>query len=147
MSELYDLYKKVGNNEFGKAVGKIAPYFSSIDPEFVKVEPGYSELIIKNQGKVHNHLGTIHAIAICNGAELVAGIMTDVSIPPDHRWIPVAMSVRYLAKATTDLRVVTNGKNLDWSKKGEIIVPVEAFDNNQKKVFTADITMKISEKK
>lgn len=147
MSELYDLYKKVGNKEFGKAVGKIAPFFSTIDPQFVKLEPGYCEVIIKNRETVHNHLGTIHAIAICNGAELVAGIMTDVSIPPDHRWIPVAMSVRYLAKATTDIQVITNGHHIDWSKMGEIIVPVEAFDHNQKKVFSAEITMNISGKK
>ena len=96
---------------------------------------------------VHNHIGGIHAIAICNGAELVAGLMTDVSIPEKHRWIPVAMRVEYLAKAVTDLRIVASGKDIDWSALGRIAVPVEVFDGTDKKVFTAEITMQVSEKK
>lgn len=147
MSELYDLFKKLGPNKYGDAIGKIAPYFATIDPQFVKLEPGYCEIIIQNRKPVHNHLGTIHAIAICNGAELVAGLVTDVSIPEKHRWIPVAMKVEYLAKAETDIRVIANRRDADWSKLGEVIIPVDAFDNSNKKVFFAEITMKIGEKK
>lgn len=146
MSELYDLYKRLGNSKYGAAVGQIAPYFATIDPQFEKLEPGYCEIVIRNNKSVHNHLGTIHAIAICNGAELVAGLMTDVSIPENYRWIPIAMMVEYLAKAESDIRVITSGKNINWSTLGQINIPVEAFDNKHRKVFTAEITMKVSEK-
>jgi hypothetical protein len=49
--------------------------------------------------RVQNHIGTVHAIALCNLAELCAGLVTDVSIPRDMRWIPQDMTVRYLRKA------------------------------------------------
>lgn len=143
---LYDLYKKVGNAGFGGAVGQIAPYFATINPQFVMLEPGYCEIILQHTKAVQNHLGTVHAIAICNGAELVAGLMTDVSIPENRRWIPTAMSVKYLAKATTDLHIITEGKDIDWSIVGSIEVDVNAIDNVGKRVFSAQITMQVGEK-
>ncbi|WP_269431109.1 DUF4442 domain-containing protein [Photobacterium gaetbulicola] len=40
-----------------------------------------------------NHLNAVHAIAMFNMAELAGGMMTDVSIPVNSRWIPVGMMV------------------------------------------------------
>jgi len=143
MSQFLDMYKNVGAEQFSKLVTQVAPYFSTIDPEFVELRPGYAEVLLRNQKKVHNHIGTIHAIAMCNAAELVGGTMTDVSIPKGARWIPQAMSVKYLAKAKTDLRVVAEGEGIDFSQPGEIIVPVAAYDSEGTKCFTADITMNV----
>ncbi len=143
MSELYDLYKKLGNEGFTRAVVQMAPYFGTIDPHFVALKPGYAEVKVEDHEAIHNHLGTVHAIALCNAAELVAGVMTDVSLPEGRRWIPIAMTVRYLAKAQTDLRAVADGAGIDWSRTGELVVPVEIFDANGQKVFTAAITMNV----
>src|SRR3546814_8551637 len=41
---------------------------------------------------------SVHAIALCNAAELAGGMMTEVSIPSGARWIPKGMTVEYLAK-------------------------------------------------
>ena len=147
MSELHDLYKKLGNEGYGEAIGKKALYFSTIRPEFLELRPGFCEILIRNETSVHNHIGTIHAIAICNGAELVAGVTTDISIPEEHRWIPVGMTVKYLAKAKTDIRVVANGENIDWAIVGNIIVPVEAYNATDVKVLTGEITMRVGKKK
>ena len=81
MSEILKLYKSAGNKEFTKMVTDFAPYFSTINPMFENLKPGYAEVKIPNTKSVHNHLGTVHAIAMCNATELAAGIMTDVSIP------------------------------------------------------------------
>jgi acyl-coenzyme A thioesterase PaaI-like protein len=143
MSELLDLYQKIGNQSYGAAIGRIAPYFSTISPEFVALRPSYCELVIPHTRSVENHLGTVHAIAMCNGAELVAGLMTDVSIPEGMRWIPMGMSVRYLAKAKGNLRVVADGGTVDWSQE-VIRVPVDISDPAGKKVFEAEIEMKVS---
>ena len=143
MSQFLEMYKNVGAEQFSKLVTQVAPYFSTIDPEFVELRPGYAEVLLRNQKKVHNHIGTIHAIAMCNAAELVGGTMTDASIPKGARWIPQAMSVKYLAKAKTDLRVVAEGEGIDFSQPGEIIVPVAAYDSEGTKCFTADITMNV----
>lgn len=147
MSELYDLYKKLGNEEYGKAISEIAPYFSTVDPHFVELRPGYCEVTVENQRSIHNHLGFIHVIAICNAAELCAGVVTDVSIPDNHHWIPVGMQTRYLARAETDIRVIANCDNLDWLATGNIAVTVEAFDEKNGIVFHAIIDMLVRKKR
>ncbi len=143
MSQFLAMYNQMGPEQFAKGVSQIAPYFSTIDPEFVMLRPGYAEVILRNQKKVHNHLGTIHAIAMCNAAELVAGLTTDVSIPDGARWIPQGMNVEYLAKAKTDLKVMIDAEDVDFSQEGQVVVPVAAYDADNTKCFTAAITMNV----
>ena len=144
MSQLHDLYKAVGNKLFSQKVCEIAPYFATIDPQFVDLQPGYCEVVMPNTREVHNHLGTVHAIAMCNLAEIAAGIMTDVSIPETCRWIPVGMRVRYLAKAKTSLRGIADGREIDWNTLGEIEVPVSITDTDGIEVCVAFIIVKVS---
>ncbi|HEX7732326.1 MAG TPA: hotdog fold domain-containing protein [Rhodanobacter sp.] len=84
---------------YGRLICFKAPYFATIAPRFVALEPGRCEIAIRDRRRVHNHLGTVHAIALCNLAELCAGVMTDATIPAGMRWIPRGMAVEYLAKA------------------------------------------------
>src|SRR6185312_12677324 len=67
-------------------------------PRFVALAPGRCEIAIRDRRRVHNHIGTVHAIALCNLAELSGGMLTDDSIPDSLRWIPRGMTVEYLAK-------------------------------------------------
>ena len=147
MSQLNDLYLAVGNKLFTQKICEIAPYFATIDPQFIDLKPGYSEVSMPNTSKVHNHLGTVHAIAMCNLAEIAAGIMTDVSIPNSCRWIPIGMSVKYLAKAKTALRGIADGRQLDWQTPGDKEVPVSIIDMEGIEVCSAIITVKVSLKK
>ena len=62
-----------------------APYFGSIRPAFVQLRPAYCEVRIRKRRAVLNHLGSVHAIAMCNMAELAGGVMTEVTIPASHR--------------------------------------------------------------
>lgn len=54
------------------------------------LEAGRCEGHINDRRAVHNHLGTVHAIALCNLAELVMGLLVDAATPADMRWIPRA---------------------------------------------------------
>lgn len=143
MSQFLTMYQQMGNDVFSKGIGQVAPYFATIDPNIVDFREGYCELRLDNQKKVHNHLGTVHAIAMCNAAELVAGMTTDASIPQGARWIPQGMTVKYLAKAKTDLKVICDAQCIDFSQAGEITVPVEAIDDDGVTCFTAQITMNV----
>ena len=143
MNQTLSLYQNMGNENFSKAVTTLAPYFATIEPQFTVLRAGYAEVVFANRREVHNHIGTVHAIALCNAAELAAGTMTTASIPEGRQWIPVEMNVKYLAKAKTDIRVVANGEQIDWTQTGNVAVPVEAFDNEGKCVFTALITMNL----
>jgi uncharacterized protein (TIGR00369 family) len=147
MSIAYEAYKSVGNEEYGKLVCEFAPYFSTIDPQFVDMKPGYVEICMKNRKEIQNHLGSIHAAAMCNLAELAGGSLTDTSLPDGKRWIPSSMNVRYLAKAKTDLKAVANGADIDWTTLDKLTIPVDLFDTSGRKVFAAEIIMNIKESK
>jgi acyl-coenzyme A thioesterase PaaI-like protein len=144
MSQLLQLYRSLGNEQYAGAISNLAPYFGTINPQFKELREGYCALVIPNTRAVHNHLGTLHAIAMCNGAELAAGLTTDVSILPGRRWIPFEMNVRYFAMAKTDVTVVCDGKDVDWSNLGNVAVPVSITDADGNEVLKASITMKIS---
>lgn len=143
MNQVLGMFQNMGNQAFSKALTDFAPYFSTIEPTFTELRPGYAEVTFANRRAVHNHIGTVHAIALCNAAELAAGTMTTVSIPEGRQWIPVGMSVQYLAKAKTDMRVVADGEGLQWDQPGNVEVPVNAYDTEGKHVFTARITMNL----
>ncbi|MEW5833913.1 MAG: hotdog fold domain-containing protein [Pseudomonadota bacterium] len=108
-SSVLALYRRItrwplGHWLFSRAVCLKAPYFATIAPRFVALEPGRCVVRIRDRRRVHNHIGTVHAIALCNMAELSAGVMTDATIPASMRWIPRGMTVEYLAKASGTMR-------------------------------------------
>ena len=73
---------------------------------------------------MHNHIGTVHAIAVCNGLEAAMGLLAEATTPRDQRWIPKGMQVAYLAKSTTDLLCVADTDPQDWPSGGPGDVPV-----------------------
>ena len=91
---------------FTRLVCLKAPYFASIAPRIVELVPGRGEATIRHRRAVTNHLGTVHAIALCNLAELIGGLTCDVSIPSSMRWIPKGMTVEYLKKAVGTMHAV-----------------------------------------
>ena len=143
MSQYLPMFESMGPEGFSKAIEQVAPYFSTIDPLVRDLRPGYCEVLMKNQKKIHNHLGCIHAIAMCNAAELVGGMATEVSTPEGTRWIPEGMSVQYLVKAKTDLVIKCEAENVDFTQEGKIEVPVAAYNDEGVTCFTALITMNV----
>lgn len=143
MSQVLEMFNAAGSAQFSKMVCQMAPYFGTIEPEVVGLRPGRAEAKVGFRRDITNHIGTIHAIALCNAAELVAGLMTQVSIPDGMRWIPSGMTVEYLAKAKTDVTAVADGSAVDWQSEGDKIVPVEITDSEGQTVFTARIMMNL----
>lgn len=143
--ELFNKLKSLpgGIQLFTIGVCRKAPYFSSIHPRIEELRPQYVRVTMRKRRSVENHLKTVHAIAMCNMAELAGGLMTDVSIPKGSRWIPAGMTVKYLKKAQTDLVAVADGSQIDWQQEGMIIVPVSVTDTHGDQVFTAEITMSV----
>ena len=132
---------------FSRIVCITTPYFSSIGPRFVELEPFRSVLTLRKRRRVHNHLGTVHAIAVCNLAEAAAGVMTHVTMPPNYRWIPKSMTVDYLLKAETDLKAVAViDPQPAFDGPEDVPVKVDVTDAKEQLVFTAVITMYITPK-
>src|SRR5579859_959072 len=110
-ASLLSLYQRItrwpcGHWLFSRAVCLRAPYFATITPYFVALEPGRCEVHMRDRRRVHNHIGTVHAIALCNLAELSAGVMAEATLPSGVRWIPKGMSVEYLSRAKGSMHAV-----------------------------------------
>jgi acyl-coenzyme A thioesterase PaaI-like protein len=154
MSQVLQLYrtlsrKPFGNWLFSKLVCFKAPYFASISPRIVSLAPGRGEATIAHRRRVTNHLGTVHAIALCNLAEFVGGLTCDVSLPDSMRWIPRGMSVEYLKKATGTMHAVaTPAFEAHVADEGYALpVDVVVTDDHGDVVFRAGIAMWISPKR
>lgn len=132
---------------FSRIICFKAPYFSSIRPTFDVLEPGRAEAHFRKRRSVTNHIGTVHAIAMANLCELVAGTMTEVSVPASMRWIPRSMTIDYLSKAETDVRAKATLAPVREGEARDAVVLVDVFDDAGKRVVHADITMYVSPKK
>ena len=151
-SPLLKHWQKHSGSSFGrwyvtKLVCFTAPYFSSIKPTLKDVRAGRVEVFFKKRRSVQNHIQTVHAIAMCNAAELAGGLCMDVSLDSRFRWIPVGMTVRYQKLAKTDLRAICEVDDFQWDSPQDVVMPVSVLDTNGEEVFHADITMRVSEKK
>ena len=117
MSTLLTMRNRLGDGPLARwvlstAVCWTAPYFRTIRPTFLTLEPGCVEVWLPKRWGVQNHLGTVHAIAMCNAAELAGGTCVELSLPPSMRWIPVRMEVHYQKMAKTSLRATAGQSHL-----------------------------------
>lgn len=138
-----------GKRLFSAAVCLRAPYFRTVLPVVRELRPGYCAVTAPKWWGVHNHIGTFHAIAACNLAEIVMGMLAEATVPDTHRWLPKGMTVAYVAKAETSLRAVAELPELpEFGDTGfELPVPVTITDRHGQPVVTATITIWVTRKK
>ena len=139
--------KPLGKALFSRALCFKAPYFSSISPRFAELGPGRARVSMRKRRAVQNHIGTVHAIAMCNLAEIAAGTVTEVSIPPTMRWLPKGMTVEYLRKAETDVEATATLPDVEEGAAREVPVTVEVKDAAGELVCRAVITMWVTPRK
>lgn len=144
----YRMWKRLakrpgGTRLFSAAAMVRVPYFATIAPHVVRMEPGFAEVAVPKWFFIYNHLHTVHAIASCNAAEMAMGMLMEATVPTSHRWIPKAMNVQYLEKATTSLRARARLEPPDFASIAEgteLVVPVSVIDRTGNEVVHADIT-------
>ncbi len=120
MSPVLTLYRRLGPLPHGKRLFSMlfslkAPYFATVRPRFTELRPNHASLVVRKRRRVHNHIGTVHVIAICNGLEAAMGALAEASVPPGKRWIPKGMEVSYTAKATSDITCVAETDAEQWA--------------------------------
>ena len=140
--------KPLGKWLFARLVCWKAPYFASIVPRIESLEPGRGVASIAHRRRVTNHIGTVHAIALCNLAEFVGGLTCEVSIPPSMRWIPKGMTVAYLKKAVGTMRATATPAFAPREASEGYDLPFEVIVENPQgeAVFKATIAMWVSPK-
>jgi acyl-coenzyme A thioesterase PaaI-like protein len=132
---------------FARTVSRRAPYFGTIRPRFLDLQPKLCRVGMSKRRAVENHIGTVHALAMGNLCELAAGMCTEVTIPVAMRWIPRGMTIEYLAKAETDVTATARLDKTEWAGAENVSVPVSVHDANGKEVVRAVISMYVSPRK
>jgi acyl-coenzyme A thioesterase PaaI-like protein len=115
-----------GRRVFSTAYAWQAPYFRSVRPRVLVLGPHRAEVLVPDRRAVRNHLGGVHAIAVCNGLEAAMGALATVTVPRSHRWVPKGMEVEYLARADSDVRCVARTSPADWAAAPDVPVAVHA---------------------
>ena len=151
MPDTYALYRRaaarpLGKRAFSTLFALKAPYFRTVRPQVREVRPHHAELTIRKRWAVQNHIGTLHAIAVCNGLEAAMGLLAEATTPKDRRWIPKGMTVSYLAKSTTDLLCIAETDPSDWEDVGDVPVRVKAVRTDGTVVVDGIITIYVSER-
>ncbi|KIQ15370.1 hotdog fold domain-containing protein [Rhodococcus sp. MEB064] len=150
----YALWKRlpapVRSVAFSAGMCARVPFFAAVFPRVRELEPGRCVVSGPKWFGVHNHLGTFHAIAACNLAEVAMGMLAEATVPTTHRWIPKAMTVQYLAPGRTSLTATAQLAEVpEWNEVAagrELVVPVSLRDTSGAEVVRADITIWISAK-
>ncbi|MBM6398916.1 hotdog fold domain-containing protein [Phycicoccus sonneratiae] len=153
MSDTVALYRRLsarpgGRRAFSLLFSLKAPYFRTVRPRVREVRPHHAELVVAKRWGVQNHIGTVHAIAVCNGLEAAMGLLAEATTPATHRWIPKGMTVAYLARSTTDLLCVAETDPADWEVggAGDVPVRVRAVRTDGTVVVEGTITIYVSER-
>jgi acyl-coenzyme A thioesterase PaaI-like protein len=158
MSQVLTLWNKTSALPGGKRVFSLlfaqkAPYFATIRPRFQEIRPHHAQLLIPKRRGVQNHLGTVHAIALCNGLEAAMGALAEATIPGDKRWIPKGMEVSYLAKATSDITCTAQTDPEQWAPEalpdtgGDLHVRVQGVRDDGTVVIEGAILLWVTPRK
>ncbi|MDV6327078.1 hotdog fold domain-containing protein [Idiomarina sp. PL1-037] len=147
---LINLYERCLKLPFGRKIfsamfARKAPYFKTIKPLITELRPNFCQLTFKKRKAVQNHIGTVHAIAVCNGMEMAMGALAEASIPKHLRWLPKGMNVQYLAKTDSDVTIEASSSESTW-QPGDQLISVEAKRSDGTVVAAGHITVYVSEK-
>jgi len=136
-----------GTRAFSRAIGLAAPYTATIDAHVVALEPGRSEVTMRDRRAVRNHINCVHAVALANLVELTGNVAVAYSLPDDGRFIVAKMALEYIAKARGPLRAIATCAVPGTSARQELEVHVSILNEAGDEVTHGVLTTLIGPKK
>jgi acyl-coenzyme A thioesterase PaaI-like protein len=84
---------------FSRMLGWMVPYSGSVSPFVLLLEPGHARVRIVERRALRQHLGSVHAIALMNVAEMASGLAMLAALPAGMRGIVTRINIQYFKKA------------------------------------------------
>jgi acyl-coenzyme A thioesterase PaaI-like protein len=147
-AKLLDLWRRLaplpcGPWLFSKLFGYAVPYSGSVGPRIRVLEPGHAEVEIPDRRSNRNHLGSVHAIALMNLAEMTSGLAMMAGLPPAVRGIVTTLSMTYHKKARGTIRGVARVVVPTVTEDRDFDVVAECFDREGTLVATGNVRWRL----
>lgn len=128
---------------FSRIFGFVVPYSGSVSPRIRVLEPGHAEVEIPDRRSSRQHLGSVHAIALMNLAEMTSGLAVMAGLPPTVRGIVTTLSMTYHKKARGTIRAVSHVTVPDVDEKCDFDATAECFDSAGTLVATGYVSWRL----
>jgi acyl-coenzyme A thioesterase PaaI-like protein len=128
---------------FSKLFGFAVPYSGTVRPRILVLEAGHAVIEIPDRRSNRNHLGSVHAIALMNLAEMTSGLAMMAGLPPSVRGIVTTLSMTYHKKAHGTIRAVARVAVPTVSEDRDFDVMAQCFDRDGTLVATGNVRWRL----
>jgi acyl-coenzyme A thioesterase PaaI-like protein len=128
---------------FARIFAYTVPYSGSTKPRIRVLEPGHAEVEIPDRRANRQHLGSVHAIALMNVAEMASGLAMMAGLPDTVRGIVTSLTMTYHKKARGTIRAVSRVTVPTVTEDRDFDVTAECVDPDGTVVATATVRWRL----